>query len=276
MVLDDFKKQEAETEKGLETTMVRAIEAGSEGEAWYEHYDDAFQRHFYVEAKTNTTQWHMPPSVVSSDSSVCDSATAGTASEPGMTTAPKVLDYEEFKPETRQVRRSTRIEKYRKNLRRQRRRRIAASAVLLATMGAAFMYYRHTHPVEVEKMFETATNAVANTFELAQHATTVEQAEKETKAAPKKVVAEVEQIEDSDVITKKTTMEFAAMMESLIFESSKKTEEVVAKEAAIEPKKAGNSNWIRGFAKALLGPPAYKEVNRKCRENGRYCGTHWN
>ena len=51
-ILDDFKKQAVEEK----TTMVRRIEGGNDGEEWYEHFDDTFQRPFYVEAKTTATK----------------------------------------------------------------------------------------------------------------------------------------------------------------------------------------------------------------------------
>ena len=277
-ILDDFKNQEKEEK----TTVIRRIEGGSEGEEWYEHFDDTFQRHFYVEANSNTTQWNMPPTITEasshSSSSVCDSATVGTDSGPSPSSSaptPKVLDYEEFKPEARVGRRSTRIEKYRKNLRRQRRRRIAASTVLLAALGAAFMYYKHTNPVQVENMMETATAALNTTFgeySLVQQLTSVG-APSQQVVDTKKKTKPVDVAKDTDeTVSKTSSIDFISMMEA----SAKQVAVIVVENEVVLRKVSKKSNWIGSFVKALLGPPVYKEVNKKCSQKGQYCGDYWN
>ena len=120
---------------------------------------------------------------------------------------------------------------------------------------------------------ETASNAFASTFDFAP----VEET-KEAKATPKKVTVAgvVEQVEAPVAVTKPATVEFTAMMESFIYESSEKAVAIVEKEVALALKKAGSSNWIGGFALALLGPPDFKDINKQCGEEGVYCGTYWN
>jgi len=276
-ILDDFKKQEETEQASVKTTMIRRLsDAGAEGEEWYEHYDDAFQRHFYVEAKTKTTQWHMPPSVTESSwdssTSVCDSATVGTASERPYT-EPKVLGYEDFKPQARQVRRKTHMQKFRAKQRRQRRRRIAATTALLIALGGAVLYYKNTRPVEFESMMGQANKAVEEALEYAPFDMPKPVPSMNVVEVPKKnPAAEVKKT--NGVETKPSTVEFSAMMESLIFDSSKQLEVVKEEKNGEPPEK--NRNWFATFAKALLGPSAYQEVNKKCRQNGRYCGDHWN
>ena len=275
-ILDDFKASALNTPEE-KTTIIRRIERGSEGEEWTEHWDDTFQRHFYVEAKSNTTQWNMPPSVTESSSrsasSVCDSASVGTDSGPSMAPTPKVLDYEEFKPEARLGRRSTRIEKYRKNLRRQRRRRIAASIVLLAALGASFMYYKHTNPVQVENMMETATAALKNTFgeySFVQQVTSVDAASRQNVDTKKRT--KTADATDEVLVSKTSIVEFVSMMEA----STKQVAVIVVEQEVALRKANKKSNWIGSFVKAFLGPPVYKEINEKCSQKGQYCGDHWN
>jgi len=291
-ILDEYKA-EAEKNKSSTKPPVRRNDVGNEGEEWYEHWDDTFQRNFYVEKNSNRTQWQIPPTVseVSSNSSnsVCESA-AGTSSSAASSsmmvpTSPKVMDYTNFKPEAREVRRSTRVRKYRAQCRRQRNRRLAAFSFVVILAGATFAYCKQAHPEEVERFYATASAKIVSTMEWANIAPPeklVFPASKDNQ--PQKTKAEVPPKADSKPEAPKAEPVAPVVQEADIRNELERVMQDVPKtfpkevaalediEGGIVVFKAKKPHWLIRFFMALLGPTSLPEVEQKCRERGSFCG----
>jgi hypothetical protein len=164
-VLDDFKKAEADAVKAMNATMGRRIEAGNESDEWYEHWDETLERHYYVEAKTNKSQWEKPPTAteLSSYSSTSLGDSAETSSSSAIAVAPKVLDFD-FQPDIRDERRRNRLDVYKAKRARKRKRQIVVLAVFSVFLMVTFLYYRHAHPEQVDSVLETMSATVASTM----------------------------------------------------------------------------------------------------------------
>ena len=80
-----------------------------------------------------------------SSTSVCESATIISTEAPAIL-APTHFNHEDFKPEARISRQSTRIEMYRAKRRKQRKRRTIAFLSVVTPMSFALAYYKYTHP----------------------------------------------------------------------------------------------------------------------------------
>jgi hypothetical protein len=164
-VLDDFKKAEAETVKAMKVTMGRRIDAGNESDEWYEHWDETLERHYYVESKTNKSQWEKPPTAaeLNSYSSTSLGDSAETSSSSTMAVAPKVLDYD-FQPDIRDDRRRNRLGVYKAKQSRKRKRQMVVLVVFSGLLVAAFLYYRHVNPGQVDSVLETMSTTVTSTM----------------------------------------------------------------------------------------------------------------
>lgn len=168
-VLEAFKKAEEETKmKEEKGATARRVPGGNVGEEWYEHFDNTYQRHYYVEKHTNKTQWHSPTrtDVSVADYSLSVSMNSGST-VPARAANPTVADMamaQDFIPDASMRslggRRRGRVEAYRAKVRKQRKRQLAVMGIVLAVLGAGALYYRYNNPEQVEQAMETVARVI--------------------------------------------------------------------------------------------------------------------
>jgi len=148
-ILDDFAKEDANSvheelaqsnEKEITTKSVYPykFEPALPEEEWYVHFDETYQKEFYVEKKSKRTQWDYPTKIktpqmeqqpVSSDEFLSDMHSVASSR--------KSLS-----------RRSSRRSLYRKQRKRRRARRLMISSVALLCVLVTVFYWRMRHPDE--------------------------------------------------------------------------------------------------------------------------------
>jgi hypothetical protein len=308
-VLDDFKKVEAEAEQAMKSTMGRRVEAGNESEEWYEHWDETLERHYYVEAKTNKSQWEKPPTAAElrsySSTSLGDSAETNSSS--AVAVPPKVLDYD-FQPDTRSERRRNRLDVYKAKQTRKRKRQMIALAVFSAFLVASLLYYRHVHPEQVTSVLETMTGTMMGEAPRGVKVELSEAAAKEPKTGknnekgfdtknigglktketpdePTTINGMQAESADNPSLHKTATMtnpsqkaaspglssDLALLVAAMMFNSSKAplVEHEVPSGLVVAPPAP---HWI---VDVLFGNHHYKGVSAMCRDPSRYCGTFY-
>ena len=121
------------------------------GEDWYVYYDDNYQREFYVEKKSNRTQWDYPTS------------TPTTRADHPITSDDFLSDIQSVASQSRasMSRRSSRRSLYRRQRRKRRTRRLLVSFFTLFCVLAAVFHWRIHYP---DKTFSGAMAATLSSL----------------------------------------------------------------------------------------------------------------
>ena len=155
-ILDEFANEEASKEESpaksllnqsvsehasdtVEPTSVYPykFEPAIPGEEWYVHFDDNYQKEYYVEKNSNRTQWEYPQK------------TPTPRVEEVITSDDFISDMHSVASSRRSTsRRSTRRALYRKKRKRRRARRLMVSFVALFCVLVSVFYWRIKHPDE--------------------------------------------------------------------------------------------------------------------------------
>eukprot|EP00531_Pseudo-nitzschia_arenysensis_P006445 CAMPEP_0116136402 /NCGR_PEP_ID=MMETSP0329-20121206/11703_1 /TAXON_ID=697910 /ORGANISM="Pseudo-nitzschia arenysensis, Strain B593" /LENGTH=805 /DNA_ID=CAMNT_0003631263 /DNA_START=420 /DNA_END=2837 /DNA_ORIENTATION=- len=157
-ILDDFAKEDESVDESTKSILNQSTHSSSQrngtvaeptsvypyrfepaipGEDWYVHFDDNYQKEYYVEKNSNRTQWEYPQKVptprieeaVSSDDFLSDVHSVASSRRS-------------------MSRRSSRRALYRKQRKRRRARRLAMSFVALLCVLVTVVYWRISHPDE--------------------------------------------------------------------------------------------------------------------------------
>ncbi|CAB9524476.1 expressed unknown protein [Seminavis robusta] len=311
-VLDDFKQAEAETEKTLKGTQGRLVEgAGNEGECWYEQWDETFQRNYYVEINSKTTQWHKPSTVSvenSSYNSLGDSAESSVLSE-AHPVEPKVLDFD-FKPDMRAGSRN-RLILYKAKQSRKKKRQMTTVAFLLAGLATGLACYGYANPEQMDLALDALTSRFSSAGASVEEVPVAKKTNKKNvkKPAAKKDVKKpatmkdvkttqmpaVEDKQEKEAAKKKPAAEIKHEDETKTSPTQQKVAEyktpvpvrpafmsestkVVSKAKEEEDLKGvapigseAAPHWIRDV---LVGHHAFKKVSKLCREPSTYCGSY--
>lgn len=281
-VLDAFKKAEEETTNQEKSTMVRRLEGyGNEGDEWIEHWDETFQRPFYVEGRTNKTQWHMPQAAADASvagTSLSDSANSGCIATLAVTPTKAVPSFQEFIPQ--QGRRTKRVEAYRAKRRRQRKRQLVSLASVLCVLGAGALYYKHTNPDKMNKAFETLAEVIGRSSgavveDKSPRPKPRKEREIPTSSTPTGSLPVSTKTEESDGRMENPQQEVNPEARAEEAEAKKNVEELKIKvpeePMGIAISKPKTQHWILDV---LIGPLAFKDVNRECSDSERYCGIY--
>lgn len=307
-VLEAFRKAEEETKmKEEKGATIRRVPGGNMGEEWYEHFDQTYQRHYYVEKHTNKTQWHMP---TQTDVSVADYSSLSVSMNSGSTAPPRAANptvadmtmVQDFIPDSsiRSLgRRRGRVEAYRAKVRKQKKRQLAVMGLVLAVLGAGAMYYKYTKPEQVEQAFETVAKAIGlddSSVHVEDVRVNSRNTKKETKSTtptptstrnnpvPSTRKAKIPPTYSSSTTSTKPTKKEVPVPPPTKTKKTPSPVKTVAKKKASEVPDFPNSDDM-GLASfqpesqhwlldVLKGPLAFKTVNYQCMDNERYCGLH--
>jgi len=157
-ILDDFAKEDASSVEGTKSIHNDSAQSSEHkhksaastnvypykfepaipGEEWYVHYDDNYQKEYYVEKKSNRTQWDYPENV----------STPRTEQQ-GISSDDFLSDMHSVASSRRSIsRRSSRRTIYRKQRKRRRARRLMMSFLALLCVLVTVFYWRIRHPDE--------------------------------------------------------------------------------------------------------------------------------
>lgn len=154
-ILDDFAKEDASTDGTTKSLLNQSVsehnnesaepasvypyrfEPAIPGEDWYVHFDDNYQKEYYVEKNSNRTQWEYPQKVPT------------PRIEEAISSDDFLSDVHSVASSRRSLsRRSSRRALYRKRRKKRRARRLMMSFLALLCVLLTVFYWRIHHPDE--------------------------------------------------------------------------------------------------------------------------------
>ena len=156
-ILDDFAKEDASVDASTKSIVNQSTHSSSHrneiaepasvypykfepaipGEDWYVHFDDNYQKEYYVEKNSNRTQWEYPQKVPT------------PRIEEAISSDDFLSDVHSVASSRRSLsRRSSRRALYRKQRKKRRKRRLMMSFLALVCVLITVFYWRISHPDE--------------------------------------------------------------------------------------------------------------------------------
>jgi len=156
-ILDDFAKEDASVDASTKSIVNQSTHSSSQrneiaepasvypykfepaiaGEDWYVHFDDNYQKEYYVEKNSNRTQWEYPQKVPT------------PRMEEAVSSDDFLSDVHSVASSRRSLsRRSSRRALYRKQRKKRRKRRLMMSFLALVCVLITVFYWRISHPDE--------------------------------------------------------------------------------------------------------------------------------